>query len=99
MDNRQITSVAKAFRKPGTRDPNRIKPFLSKIEEAWQRYPDLRFGQLVEIIWAAQNRHALFYIEDKDFLNALDKRMKAKPLGDPNTVDLFTEGGENEQVE
>lgn len=29
------------------RDPNRIEPFLDKLQELWQRYPDYRFGQLI----------------------------------------------------
>lgn len=29
------------------RDPNRIKPYLQMIEQVWEKYPDLRFSQLV----------------------------------------------------
>ncbi len=29
------------------RDINRIRPFLDKVAEVWERYPDLRFGQFV----------------------------------------------------
>ncbi len=29
------------------RDPKRIRPFLKKIAEKWEKNPDLRFGQLV----------------------------------------------------
>lgn len=30
------------------RNPDRIYPFLSKLEGLWNRFPDMRFGQLVE---------------------------------------------------
>ena len=29
------------------RDPKRIKPYLQMIENVWNKYPDLRFSQLV----------------------------------------------------
>lgn len=29
------------------RDPNRIKPYFQMIEQVWEKYPDLRFSQLV----------------------------------------------------
>lgn len=29
------------------RDPNRIKPYLQMIEQVWEKYPNLRFSQLV----------------------------------------------------
>lgn len=32
------------------RDPERIKPFLQKVEEYWNLEPDLRFGQIVAIL-------------------------------------------------
>jgi hypothetical protein len=32
------------------RDKNRIRPFLHELAECWEEYPDLRFGQLVEIL-------------------------------------------------
>ena len=50
-------------------DPNRIKPFLAKIEKLWLENPDLRFGQL--IIWMskiAEQNPKLFYMEEKEFL-------------------------------
>ena len=29
------------------RDPERIKKVLAEIEKIWEKYPDLRFGQLI----------------------------------------------------
>lgn len=34
------------------RDPNRIKPFLARIEQLWLKNTDLRFGQFM--IWLAK---------------------------------------------
>ena len=52
-----------------TRDPNRIRPFLEKIAEYWEKYPDLRFGQLV--LNAVNDKNALYNIEESDFLKKL----------------------------
>lgn len=35
------------------RDPDRIGPFLLKLESVWEEYPDLRFGQLIYNIISA----------------------------------------------
>lgn len=52
------------------RDPNRIKPMLEKLEEAWRLYPDMRLGQLV-IVCAASNN--LFGLEDDILYKRLQK--------------------------
>lgn len=50
------------------RDPERIEPFLNKIEEIWKRFPDLRFGQLIGNVIKDP---ALYYIEDDEFIEIL----------------------------
>lgn len=50
------------------RDPNRITEFMSTFQALWQQYPDLRFGQLVEILKIKHNRGDVFYLEDDSFL-------------------------------
>jgi len=52
------------------RDPKRIDPFLATLAEVWQRYPDLRFGQLISII-CVQDALDLFDIEDTDLYSKL----------------------------
>ena len=52
------------------RNPERIRPFLDKIAEAWERYPDLRFGQLVMDI--VPNSDRLWNCEEDEFLNRLE---------------------------
>ena len=43
------------------RDPERIKPMLERLEEAWKLYPDMRLGQLLIVIAKSNN---LFGLED-----------------------------------
>ncbi len=51
------------------RDPNRIRPFLEKVAEYWEQYPDLRFGQLV--LNTVYDKNVLYNIEESDFLKKL----------------------------
>lgn len=53
------------------RDPKRIKPFLNKLQKEWEKFPDLRFGQLVENI-SRQTTVPQFVIEDCDFEKLID---------------------------
>lgn len=46
-----------------SRDPERIKPMLEKLEEAWSLYPDMRLGQLIAVCASCDN---IFGIEDED---------------------------------
>lgn len=61
------------------RDVNRIKPFLSKIEEYWLKNQDLRFGQIVmNIIQSETSNSQIYYIEDDNFLEKLKDFQKDK---------------------
>ena len=53
------------------RDPKRINKCLRKIKEVWSKNPDLRLGQLLLNIVPSSN--SLYYIEDKDLVNLLEK--------------------------
>lgn len=56
------------------RDEKRIQPFLKKFEEVWKQNPDLRFGQLVDILQGDNHPESeLFYLEDEKFLEALER--------------------------
>ena len=55
------------------RDINRIRPFLDKVAEVWERYPDLRFGQFVidvvpdsDRLWNCEEDGFLEYLESFD---------------------------------
>lgn len=52
------------------RDPERIKPMLEKLEEAWKLYPDMRLGQLIVVCAASNN---LFGLEDDVMYEKLQK--------------------------
>jgi hypothetical protein len=52
------------------RDPNRITPFVKKFEEIWKNHPDLRFGQIVDILIATTGKNQ-FYVEDDVVLQAM----------------------------
>ena len=52
------------------RNPERIRPFLDKLAETWEKYPDLRFGQLVMDIVPDSDR--LWNCEEDEFLNSLE---------------------------
>jgi uncharacterized protein YihD (DUF1040 family) len=48
------------------RDPNRIYSILRLLETAWALNPDLRLGQIFEILKSYSGKEDLFYIEDED---------------------------------
>ncbi len=53
------------------RNPKRIRPFLEKIAEVWEKYPDLRFGQFM--LNTVNNKALLYNIEDDMFLKKLSE--------------------------
>ena len=56
-----------------TRTKKDIAKVLKGIEKAWLKRPDMRFGQLISNAAAYGYPDLdLFYLEDKDFLKALD---------------------------
>ncbi|MDD5188168.1 MAG: hypothetical protein PHF57_08165 [Methanoregula sp.] len=63
------------------RDPARIPIILEKLNTVWQRYHDLRFGQLVIDLYSLTPKTQrdpngmsdFFNVEDSDFEVALDQ--------------------------
>jgi hypothetical protein len=54
------------------RDPARIRPLLDRLAVAWERYRDMRLGQLV---YAAANqlKHSdCFYVEDEPLVARIE---------------------------
>lgn len=51
-----------------SRNPNRIRPMLEKLEEAWSLYPDMRLGQLIAV---CAGRDSVFGIEDDKMLERI----------------------------
>lgn len=56
------------------RDPSRIPGVLEKVKEVWEKYPDLRLGQLMWIL--AQNDP--FYIEEDELLVKIEEFLSKK---------------------
>ncbi len=50
------------------RDPKRIPKILKAIEKVWEKYPDMRLGQLITNV--IEEEH-LFYIEDDSLIKVL----------------------------
>lgn len=57
------------------RDPNRIDIILGQIGIVWKQYPDLRLGQLIEVMKAYTDNPLVdtFYIEDDELIQGLYK--------------------------
>lgn len=57
------------------RDPKRIYIVVNDIMHEWEKYPDLRLGQLIS---NAMNGSGvdLFYIEDEELVKAIKKYVK-----------------------
>ena len=63
------------------RDPARIPVLMDKLQEVWVRYPDLRFGQLLENIIHAYKpgtpvvgiERALWCWEETTWMEAIEK--------------------------
>ena len=60
------------------RDPKRITPLLTELEKQWERFPDWRFGQLIENIKRFYDIDDLFYIEDDKMLELIKNFMTKK---------------------
>lgn len=52
------------------RDPNRIGEVLAALGELWQKYPDMRLGQL---ILNTIEDPRLYYIEDEDLIKHMNE--------------------------
>lgn len=51
-----------------SRNPDRIRPMLEKLEEAWNLYPDMRLGQLIAV---CAGRDSVCGIEDDKMLERI----------------------------
>lgn len=63
------------------RDPKRIRKFCNRLAEIWECCPDLRFGQLITIVFNTMGKDP-FYIEDEEMLkrfqNTFQNQMEEK---------------------
>ena len=74
------------------RDPSRIRPLLNQLAAAWEQYPDLRLGQLLEVMISGshgEGPNCLFHIEDdlweRIFRDTAAGRGRIKETADVNS--------------
>ena len=56
------------------RDERRIEPIVNDFLALWKKYPDLRFGQMVSLVYAkSTNEYSVdpFYLEDDEWSKVL----------------------------
>ena len=53
------------------RNPERIDEFCAELAQLWHKYPDFRFGQLIEDMLAMNNIYDMYYMEDDEMLDML----------------------------
>lgn len=51
-----------------SRNPDRIRPMLERLEEAWNLYPDMRLGQLIAV---CAGKDSVCGIEDDKILERI----------------------------
>lgn len=51
------------------RDKDRIPVMLDELRKLWEKYPDLRLGQLITNVI---NNPTLYYIEDAELIRTLN---------------------------
>lgn len=67
------------------RDKNRIPIILKELQNKWEQYPDLRFGQLIYCIYAEAGAYDPFFFEDGKMLKMIKDFPKNVNL---NEIDL-----------
>ena len=59
------------------RDPKRINKFCDRLKAVWHQFPDLRFGQLVQIVLNdLPYPNSSFYIEDEELIKHFENWAK-----------------------
>ena len=57
------------------RDVNHIQPFCDRLAKAWEKLPDLRFGQLMVNLmrdYEAEHGHDIFYLEEDEMIREIE---------------------------
>ena len=55
------------------RDINRIRPFCERLAAAWERFPDLRFGQFIFNVYSRHTSGDPFFVEDDETIKMIEK--------------------------
>ncbi len=74
------------------RDPDRIDVVLKTLQKAWERFPDMRLMQLLEVIIVHhdkfnKDRDTNFYVEDTHLIHAIEGFIKANERKNNNTTE------------
>lgn len=61
------------------RDLNRIKPFCDEFANLWEKYPDLRFGQIMSNIakyvqW--ERKRDMFFMEEDELMEVIREQLR-----------------------
>lgn len=66
------------------RDPKRIQAFCNRLARAWETVPDLRFGQIVDLI-QSDGCGYVFYDEDDQMIERIEKDIRSEVYVPSNT--------------
>ena len=55
------------------RNKDRIRPFCERLADAWEKCPDMRFGQFICNVYATELKRDPFYIEDDESMRLIEK--------------------------
>ena len=67
------------------RDVNRIQPFCDRLAKAWEKLPDLRFGQLMVNLmrdYEAEHGCDIFYLEEDEMIQIIERYCERFSGGD-----------------
>ena len=71
------------------RDPGRIPAVMAKLQAIWEKYPDMRLGQLLMAAVQAKDPEAdLFHLRDGRLVEMLEGFRNWEPVPIPNLEDL-----------
>ena len=65
------------------RNKDRIRPFCDRLAAAWERCPDLRFGQLIANAYASECDRDPFYVEDEKSIQMIEAYTNISPYYPP----------------
>jgi uncharacterized protein YihD (DUF1040 family) len=55
------------------RDKNRIAPLLKRLQDLWEKFPDLRLGQMITSL--ASKSDNIYFMEDEEIITSLEKKL------------------------
>ena len=57
------------------RDIKRIKPFMEKLTQLWESYPDMKFEQIIYILAEKIDCRDIFFPEEDKWIKAIDEEL------------------------